>query len=44
MKKQKTHSSFFSEALSNVQLLLAYLLHYRHADAFISKQNITSVL
>jgi len=44
MKKQKTHASFLSEAISNLQLFISYLLHYRHADAFISKQNITSVL
>lgn len=44
MKKQKTQASFFSEAISNLQLFLSYLLHYRHADAFISRQNINSVL
>ena len=44
MKKAKAHTTFFSEAISNLQLLFSYLVHYRHADAFISKQNITSVL
>ncbi len=42
MKKQKT--TLLGEAISNLRLFLSYLLHYRKADQFISKQNITSVL
>lgn len=44
MKKNKTHVTLFGEAFSNLQLLFAYLLHYRKPDAFLKRQNITSVL
>ena len=44
MKKYKKQTSLFREAMANVQLLLMYLLHYRRADAFFSRQNINSIL
>ena len=44
MKRNKTQATLFGEAISNLQLLFAYLLHYRKQDDFLNKQNITSVL
>ena len=44
MKKNTQKISFATEALANLQLLVAYLLHFRKSDDFISKQNIKAIL